>query len=52
MDTLEKSPIRIQEICEKIRIETLDPAKLEAASIIERAKIDADKLLVQARLES
>lgn len=40
---------RIQIICEKIRSETLDPAKDQARSIIESAKKEADLIRQQAR---
>ncbi len=53
MDTiLEKAHQRVQAICEKIRTETLDPAKAEALEIIEHAKKDAEKIKAHARHEA
>ncbi|MDB6081959.1 MAG: ntpE [Chlamydiia bacterium] len=49
---LEKSPDRIQAICEKIRLETLDPAKREAEEILEKAKKDADAIRELARRDA
>lgn len=44
MTELEKAHERIQVICEKIRIETLEPAKLQAQEIIEEAKKEAQNI--------
>ena len=49
MTELEKADLRIQEICEKIRSETLDPAKEEASAILETAKIEADRIIAAAK---
>lgn len=52
MDTLEKAHERVQAICEKIRNETLQPARDEAQDIIARAKKDAEKIIDQAKHEA
>jgi V/A-type H+-transporting ATPase subunit E len=52
MTDLEKADSRIQVICEKIRNETLDPAKEEASIIIAQAKRDAEQIIGQARREA
>ena len=52
MTDLEKADLRIQVICEKIRNETLDPAKEEANNIVALAKRDAELILGQARREA
>jgi V/A-type H+-transporting ATPase subunit E len=49
MPELEKADVRIQEICDKIRNETLDPAKDEANAIIEKARATADAIIKQAQ---
>ena len=48
MPQLEKSQERIQAICEKIREETLNPAKLQAELIIDEAKKEAERIKLQA----
>lgn len=48
MKTLEKGPDKIQKICDKIRRETLDPAKEEAQSIIASAKKKAEEIIKEA----
>jgi V/A-type H+/Na+-transporting ATPase subunit E len=52
MTELEKADFRIQEICEKIRSETLDPAKEEASAIVDRAKIEAEQIITAAKLKA
>lgn len=52
MTDLEKADQRIQVICEKIRSETLNPAKEEAQEIIERAKKEAAHIREKARAEA
>lgn len=49
MAELEKAQERIQAICEKIRIETLEPAKLQAQEIIEHAHKEAEKIRKAAK---
>lgn len=51
MADLEQADTRIQIICDKIRTETLDPAKEQAQEIIENARKEADRILQQAHLE-
>lgn len=52
METLEKAHDRIQSIAEKIREETLAPAKAEAAEIVHNAKKEAEKIKDAARKEA
>jgi V/A-type H+-transporting ATPase subunit E len=52
MTDLEKADSRIQVICEKIRSETLDPAKEQAQEIIEHARREAERLLLQAHRDA
>jgi V/A-type H+-transporting ATPase subunit E len=48
MPELEKADARIQIICDKIRSETLDPAKEQAQEIIENARQEAERILHHA----
>lgn len=48
MVDLDKADVRIQVICDKIRSETLDPAKEKAQEIIEQARIEAERILHHA----
>ncbi len=52
MPELEKAETRIQVICDKIRTETLDPAKEEAQAIIENARKEAERILHQANKDA
>jgi V/A-type H+/Na+-transporting ATPase subunit E len=52
MAELEKAQERIQAICEKIKLETLDPARLEAQVIIDDAHKEAKKIVEQAKREA
>ena len=52
MAELEKAQERIQAICEKIKLQTLDPARLEAQLIIEEAHKEAKKITDQAKREA
>lgn len=49
MTDLEKADLRIQVICEKIRSETLDPAKEQAQEIVDQARREADRILHAAQ---
>jgi V/A-type H+-transporting ATPase subunit E len=49
---LEKAQERIQTICEKIRLEVLDPAKEQAHEIVEKAKRDAEHIRGEAHQEA
>jgi len=51
MPELEQADTRIQVICDKIRTETLDPAKEQAQEIIENARREADRILQHAHGE-
>lgn len=51
MKTLQKGEDKIQQICDKLRLETLEPAKHEAHQIIEEAKSRAEQIISDARLE-
>jgi V/A-type H+-transporting ATPase subunit E len=48
MKTLERGQDKIQKICDKIRRETLEPAKEEAQSIIAAAKKRVDEIIKEA----
>lgn len=48
MDTLEKGQDKIKKICDSLRIETLEPAKVEAQKIIAEAKEKALEIIEQA----
>ena len=52
MSDLEKAQERINVICEKIRVETLTPAKLEAQQIIVEARNEAERIKLLARQEA
>lgn len=49
MKMLEKGKEKIQEICNVLRQETLEPAKEEAELIIENAKIEAEAIIAEAQ---
>ena len=51
-ETLEHSNTRIQLICDKIRTETLEPAKDQAQTIVEQAKKEAEAIRERAKLEA
>lgn len=46
--TLENAQDKIQEICDVLRKETLEPAKIEAESIIKEAHEQADRIIKEA----
>lgn len=50
--TLEKGENKIQQICDALRRETLEPAKHEAENIVEKAKADAKKIVSEAQAQS
>lgn len=52
MKTLESGQDKIQKICDKLRHETLEPAKEEAAQIIKAARKKADEILANAESQS
>ncbi len=52
MPDLENADTRIQVICDKIRSETLDPAKEQAQEIIEQAKREAERILHHAHTDA
>jgi V/A-type H+-transporting ATPase subunit E len=52
MTDQERADQRIQAICEKIRYETLDPAKEQAQAILDQAKRERELILQQARQEA
>lgn len=52
MPDLEKADTRIQLICDKIRAETLDPAKQQAQEIIEQARREAERIMQAAHAEA
>jgi V/A-type H+-transporting ATPase subunit E len=48
MKSLEKGQDKIQKICDKIRHETIEPAKLEAKNIIDASKKNAEAIIAEA----
>lgn len=46
--TLEKGEHKIQEICDKLRKETLDPAKIHAENIVKEAHQKAEEMIASA----
>lgn len=52
MDELESGKDKIQKICEIIKSETIEPAKLQAQKIIERAEQKGDEIISQAKAEA
>lgn len=52
MPELENADMRIQVICDKIRSETLDPAKEQAQEIIENARREAERILHRAHVDA
>lgn len=52
MKVLEKSKDKIQEICNTLRQETLQPAKKEAEKILEEAKREAQEIIEEARKDA
>lgn len=48
MKSLEKGQDKIQKICDKLRHETIEPAKSEAKHIIEAAQKNAEKIIAEA----
>ena len=50
--TLEKADTRIQKICEALRHEALEPAKLEANQIIENAKAQAAEIIKESERQA
>lgn len=48
MQTLENGEDKIQEICDALRKETLEPAKIEAQEIIANAKLKHDEIIKDA----
>lgn len=49
---LEKGPEKIQKICDLLKKETLEPAKLEAESIIAQAREEAARIIQEAKHEA
>lgn len=52
MRTLERGQDKIQKICDKIRDETIEPAKQEAQQIIESAQKRAEEIIAQAEKQA
>lgn len=48
MKTLDKGEDKIQEICDSLRRETLEPAKREAEEIIAKARLKAEEIVKEA----
>jgi len=52
MATLEKGEEKIQQICDAIRKETLEPAQRDAQVILDEAQLKAENLLVDAQAQA
>src|SRR5689334_18899728 len=52
MKTLEKGQDKIKRICEALKTETLEPAKLQAEAIIEAAEEQAEQLISAAKKQA
>jgi V/A-type H+/Na+-transporting ATPase subunit E len=52
MKGLEKGKDKVKKICDVLRRETIEPAKLEADEILEIARLKADEIVEQAKKES
>ncbi len=52
MKTLDKGKDKIRQICDALRSETLEPAKVEASTIIEDAQAKRDRILRDAEAEA
>lgn len=52
MRSLEKGQDKIQKICDKLRREVIDPAKIDAEDIIKEAKAQAEEILAEAERQS
>jgi V/A-type H+-transporting ATPase subunit E len=49
--TLQKGDDKIQQICDQLRLETLDPAREEAKQIVDDASVKAEEIIAAARKE-
>jgi len=52
MKTLDQGQDKIKKICESLRTQTLEPAKIEAEKLISDAKAKAESIIADARLQS
>lgn len=52
MRSLEKGKDKIQQICDKLRRETLEPAEMEAQRIIDEAKKKADAIRMEGEIHA
>ncbi len=52
MDNAELGNDKIQQICEALRKQTLEPAKQQASEIIENAKIEAESIIEKAKKQA
>lgn len=52
MRTLEKGQDKIQKICDKIREETIEPAKQQAQTIIDEAQKKAEEIIAKAEQQA
>lgn len=50
--TLQKADDKIQQICDQLRLETLEPAREEAQRIVEEAQARAEEILAKAHQEA
>jgi V/A-type H+-transporting ATPase subunit E len=50
--TLESPDAKVQEICKRLRKETLEPSKKEAAWIVSEAKKESEEMILAAKQES
>lgn len=52
MKTLEQGKNKVQKICDALRLETLEPAKNEAANLIKDAEHKAEGIISQAKMQA
>jgi len=52
MKTLDNATNKIQKICDQLRVETLEPAKVEAITIVEEARMRGEQIIATAKKEA
>lgn len=52
MKTLEEGQIKIKKICDQLKLETLEPAKLQAEKIIEEARKQSEQIIAEGEREA
>ena len=48
MKTLDKGPDKVRQICNVLRNEALEPAKIESQAIIDAANAEAERIIKEA----